>query len=305
MNAVTFTPEERGRFAGGGLVILAVYLALSAVPAIIATVSGRTSVFIAIVHLAALAGVAMLITRRASGVAVEWIPLVAIPLLYTELPHIAVPRLYDATVQHWESLFFGASPARTAATNWPYPALSELLHAGYISYYAIIFGPPLFLYLRGQSELFRGTVAGLMTTFAVCYAVFIVFPVAGPRYQWTAPAGSFDGPVRQLVLGVLSAGSAKGTAFPSSHVAVATVQSLLAFRWSVRAGVGLSVLTTLLAFGAVYGGFHYAVDVMAGAGVGLALGLALSFATRDLFAGLVPKFGSSIKGVDQSAGDVR
>ena len=75
--------------------------------------------------------------------------------------------------------------------------------------------------------------------------------------------------------------------------------------WSVRAGAGLSVLTTLLAFGAVYGGFHYAIDVIAGAGVGLALGLALSFATRDLFAGLVPRFGSSIKGVDQSAGDVR
>ena len=303
MNATTGAPEERARFTG--LVILATYLGLSAVPAIIATMSGRASVLVAIAHFAALVVVATLIARRAPGTITEWLPLIAIPLLYSELPHIAAPRLYDPTVQQWEATMFGASPARTAATNWPFPVLSELLHAGYISYYAIIFGPPLWLYLRGQRDFFRNTVAGLMTTFALCYAVFILFPVAGPRYEWPAPAGSFDGPVRRLVLGVLTAGSAKGTAFPSSHVAVATVQSLLAFRWSVRAGVGLSVLTTMLAFGAVYGGFHYAVDVVAGGGVGLALGLALSFTTRDLFAGLVPSLGRSINSVDQSAGDVR
>src|SRR5215212_8101142 len=104
MNATTGAPEERGRFTG--LVILATYLALSSLPAIIAMMRGSASVLIAIAHLASLAGVAMLIARRASGVAVDWLPLIAIPLLYAELPHIAVPRQYDATVQHWESLLF-------------------------------------------------------------------------------------------------------------------------------------------------------------------------------------------------------
>jgi membrane-associated phospholipid phosphatase len=163
-----------------------------------------------------------------------------------------------------------------------------LLHAAYVSYYAIIYVPPVVLYLRRRRETFYSTVAGLMTVFAFSYFIFVVFPVAGPRYVWPPPPAVFDGPVRRFVLHVLAAGSAKGTAFPSSHVAVATVQSVLAFRWSARAGVVLSVLTTGLALGAVYGGFHYGVDVLAGAAVGLVIGITLLIANRDTGAAARP-----------------
>jgi membrane-associated phospholipid phosphatase len=211
----------------------------------------------------------------------DWLPLAAIPFLYAELPRLALTGLHDGRVQRWELSTFDTSPAQTLAARWSAPLLSELLHAAYLSYYAIIYVPPVLLYLRGRRDTFYSTVAGLMTVFVLCYTIFIMFPVAGPRYLWAPPERAFDGPVRRLVLHVLAAGSARGTAFPSSHVAVATVQSILAFRWSARAGVTLGVLTTGLALGAVYGGFHYGVDVLAGAGVGLVTGITLLFVNRD------------------------
>ena len=214
-------------------------------------------------------------------------------------------RLHDDVVQRWELATFNTSPVESASAHWPNAVVSELLHAAYLSYYLIVYGPPILLYARGRIDEFRGAVAGLMTMFAICYVVFIVFPVAGPRYEWAPPASLFDGPVRRLALQLIAAGSSKGTAFPSSHVAVATVQTVLAFRWSAPTGLLLGALTSCLAFGAVYGGFHYGVDVLAGAVLGLAVGLALLCADRDLFAGPFLSVAAFIQKVDESAGDVK
>jgi membrane-associated phospholipid phosphatase len=285
--------------------ILAVYLAISLLPAIVSWTSGRASGGVVGLHVVALAVVATLVLARGPSTVVDWLPLVAIPFLYAELPRIAVGGMHDQLVQAWETVVFGVSPARMASARWPYALLSESLHAAYLSYYFLIYGPPIVLYLRGRLEDFRTTVAGLMAMFALCYMVFIAFPVEGPRYEWTPAAAAFNGPVRRLALRVLAAGSSRGTAFPSSHVAVATVQAVLAFRWSARTGLLLSALTSCLAIGAVYGGFHYGVDVLAGGVLGLATGLALVLAHRDVFAGPFPSVAAPIQNMDESAGDVK
>ena len=84
-------------------------------------------------------------------------------------------------------------------------------------------------------------------------------------------------PVRSLRLflphvtqGILEGGSSKGTAFPSSHVAVVVAQALMALLYQRWTGWAIALLSGGLAMGAVYGGFHYAVDIVAGAGVGVA-----------------------------------
>jgi membrane-associated phospholipid phosphatase len=220
-------------------------------------------------------------SARANGVLADWLPLFAVPFLYAELPSIHMGALHDAVVQQWESSWFGVSPAHVAAARWPSHALSELLHAAYLSYYAIIVLPPLVLYLRGDRAEFARVTAGLVSIFALCFAIFIVFPVAGPRYAWSPPPGVYDGAIRRFALRVLEAGSSRGTAFPSSHVAVAAAQSVMTLAWSRRFGLGLSVVTVLLAAGAVYGGFHYAIDAVAGGLIGCAVGTVFSFVNRD------------------------
>jgi membrane-associated phospholipid phosphatase len=206
----------------------------------------------------------------------DWLPLLLMPFLYAELPYLigASAVLRDPLVQTWEAALFGGQPARALAARWPGATLSELLHLGYLLYYPIVYVPPLMLYFAGRREEFRRTVFAVMLTYVVCFLVFALFPVEGPRYAWGAPPSVPAGPIRSLTLAVLERGSSRGTAFPSSHAAVASAQAILALRYQRGLGVGVAVMSALLMIGAVYGGFHYAVDVLAGAVVGAAIGSA-------------------------------
>ena len=220
-----------------------------------------------------------------------WLPLLAVPVCYAALPTVAagLGRLtrHDARVIGWEHALFGTSPVLTLSAHWSVRPLSELLHAGYLSYYLLIYAPPAWLWwratrpaapgaLRSASsdvDAFAAAVFTVWLTFACCYAVFAWFPVQGPWYEWAAPPTIPDGPVRRAVHALLHAGSSRGTAFPSSHVAVSVAHTLALARVAPRLAPAAAVATALLAAGAVYGAFHYGVDVLAGALVGLALGL--------------------------------
>lgn len=201
-----------------------------------------------------------------------WAPLLTLLFLYSEIPLLlratGSSGFYDDTVLSWEARLFSGQPAKDWAGRWPSRALSELLHAAYLSYYPIIFSVPAVLWIRRRYREFGDAVFALMFTFIACFVWYLLFPVEGPRYLWLAPVGSVDGPLRSFTAALLAARSSRGTAFPSSHVAVATAQSILAIRYFGARGAIVGVLTVGLAIGAVYGGFHYAVDVLAGLALG-------------------------------------
>ena len=198
----------------------------------------------------------------------RWLPLLLVLFLYAELPLLIAAAghsaTYDTVVTRWELSLFGGQPALDWAENWPSRAVSELLHLAYLSYYPIIFSVPVALQLqRREAELSRAVFV-VMLTFIACFATYIAFPVAGPRYLWPSPADDVAGPVRGLTLFLLESQSSRGTAFPSSHVAVATTQAFLAVHYFGKRGLIVAVLAGLLALGAVYGGFHYLIDAIAG-----------------------------------------
>jgi len=211
-------------------------------------------------------------TPRASASMRVLLPLFALPFLYAELPALIAAAghqgTFDATVIQWESRLFGGQPASAWAHHMPVLAISEILHGAYLLYYAIIFSVPVVLYSAGRSDDLSRAAFVLLLTFVACFAIYVAFPVAGPRYVWPAPTGVPQGPVRSAVLWLLETGSSRGTAFPSSHVAVSVTQSILAVRYLGRRGWIVPTITTGLAAGAVYGGFHYAIDVVAGAILG-------------------------------------
>ena len=57
--------------------------------------------------------------------------------------------------------------------------------------------------------------------------------------------------VRRLALWLLEGGSSRGTAFPSSHAAVAVAASIASLRYQPKLGAGVAFTTVLLVFGAV------------------------------------------------------
>lgn len=219
--------------------------------------------------------------HRLREVAADWTFPVALPFLYAELPILmagmpGAVTYRDGPVAALEAALFGGQPAFEWASALPVPWVSELLHLGYLAYYPLIYLPPalLWLGLTGPREpvlrrdAFDRTVLALCLAMLPAFAIMVAWPVQGPRYLGV-PAGIPHGPARSAVLTVLEAGSSRGAAFPSSHVSLAVAQTALALRWQRPVGVASAAAALLLAAGAVYGGFHYAVDVLAGGLLGL------------------------------------
>jgi len=211
--------------------------------------------------------------QRPARLLLDWFPILLVPVVYAELAQL-IPALhgahyYDGLIQRIEERVFNGFPSRELAQAYPARWLSELLHAGYLSFYLVIYVPPLLLYATGRIDQARRTIFSVMLAFTLHYLVFVYFPVQGPRYLFPAPSGPLaDGPIYQLSHWLLERGSSQGAAFPSSHVGVSVAQALTALRFQRKLAPVIGVLALLVAVGSVYGGFHYATDAVAGALLG-------------------------------------
>ncbi len=252
--------------------LLAAYLALTSVP--LAHLGVATGRWVPLGIHAVGMGIVLAANAsrgRATQILRDWTPLGLGPFLYIELRWIiegAGRPHADALVASWEAGLFPSDPSASLATRWPSLAVSELLHFCYLSYYAIVYVPPALLWLRGRRREFADTVLTLVVVYALCFVTYALFPVDGPRFVH-GPSSAPLGPIRTIVVQLLESGSSRGTAFPSSHVAAALVAAVCAVRFQRGVGVVVAVLTAGLALGAVYGGYHYAVDVLAGIGTAL------------------------------------
>lgn len=186
----------------------------------------------------------------------------------------AVP-VHDALVQRWEEALFGFQPARDWWRAAPSDFWSTVFHGAYFAYYLIIPLPIGWFAWTGNLPALRRTVLYVTVTFALCYLAFVLFPVAGPYYEFARPTGAFvQNPMARLVYDVLSSGSAYGAAFPSSHVAATVTAAAAAMMGSQKLGWILVVPTALLTIGVVYCQMHYAVDAIAGVAVaGVVVGM--------------------------------
>ena len=265
--------------------LLVVYL--SATAAILLAGHERVSTLAIGAHVVVLiATAAVTYVRSVPSWLRAWAPLLLLLFLYSEMPAIIAAaghvQLADPQVIAWEAALFRGQPAVLWARIWPSTVFSELVHLAYLLYYPVIFAVPAILYLRGRQQEFHLAVGILLTTFIVCFLSYAAFPVAGPRYLWESAAPA--GPFRRLALFLLESRSSQGTAFPSSHVAVATTQAVLSLALFGRRGLWFVLIASGIAAGAVYGGFHYAIDIAAGAALGVTVavgGLLLSRYRRD------------------------
>jgi membrane-associated phospholipid phosphatase len=138
-------------------------------------------------------------------------------------------------------------------------------------YYFIPVSLVLWLTLRRERARLSEALTATLGSFLVCALIFIAFPVAGPyHYFGHRPASEIAGFFPRIANSVIQMGSSVGTAFPSSHTAVAFAVWLSAWRLARPLFWGLALVVPGLAVGTVYGGFHYAVDTLAGAAIGCA-----------------------------------
>lgn len=204
------------------------------------------------------------------------LPLVLLIALYTLLDIVNLAgnvRTWDREIQVVEQALTGGQPARDWWRTSPSVFWSTLLHAAYFAYYALIAVPALLILATGTAEERELFTTRVIVCFMLCYAVFALFPVSGPYYQFAQPSGAFiDNLPARLVYASLSGGSSFGAAFPSSHVAATVTCTVVMVRLRPRVGVWLVLPAVLLTVSVVYCAMHYAVDAVAGLALGLVVG---------------------------------
>lgn len=217
-----------------------------------------------------------LLSRPDSGRAGKWLreiyPVILLGALYPAIDILngfGAVSVHDLAVRTWEHHLFGSDISRTWWQATTSPFWSTVLHAAYFAYYPIVLTPVLVFLWLGKTLDARRAVLWLIATFLVCYSLFLLYPVAGPYYEFPRPDPWFlDNAPARLVYATLARGSAYGAAFPSSHVAAALVATAAAFRGSPSLGWLLLGPAVLLSVGVVYCQMHYGVDALAGAAIG-------------------------------------
>ncbi len=210
-------------------------------------------------------------------------------LLYTgfyretgELNHIFISNFLDPFFIQLEMRLFGFQPSLAFMERLPYLPLSELFYVAYFSYYVMIAGIGLALYLRDRAQFFH-YLSLVCFVFYICYLIYIIMPVIGPRVFFqgvtdyrlppevqpavppTYPEAVKVGVFYQIMAWIYRIFEAPGAAFPSSHVAVAIVTVFCSFHYLPRIRWLHLVDVVLLCFATVYCRYHYTVDVAAGA----------------------------------------
>jgi hypothetical protein len=230
-----------------------------------------------LLHAVYVLGIPLLVrfsTRHALlGFVREWYPILGITFMYGELQYlnqILRTGYHDALVMEWEMAIFGRQMATDFRAMLPWKPLGEVIHFGYFCYYLTL--PALFipLWLTKRYREFRVAMSVVGATYLFCYLWYIYFPVTGPFWQLPKPDADSQGWVfPQLTYSIVSAGSSRGSAFPSSHIAASIAVLAMAKHFYRPSYYFLFAPVLLLTVGTVYGGFHYAIDAVAGLAVGL------------------------------------
>jgi membrane-associated phospholipid phosphatase len=268
------------------------YLVYLAAVAVLALRSDATGLGVFVWHAAiALAIVLVSLNRLRSRVLNfmhDWYPLAMFIFTFEEIAHFSlsvVPHWQDWQVVGFEQRIFGESPNLWLRQFASRP-LSEFMDFGYFTYYPMFPVIGGLLYGHGKQQLFRRLMYSSALMYIISFAIYLGFPCEGPRRALPGFTTPPKGYVFSWLVHLIQGGAGvHGNALPSSHVGLAVLCSLIAYRWRTGFGVLLAISAVLIPAGAVYDGYHYFSDVLAGVVVALT-----SYGLGSLIVNLDSKF---------------
>ncbi len=226
--------------------------------------------------------------REFFSIARDWVPLVLTLVAYREMDWFT-PLAWDHHLEfrwiEWDrSLLYGWGFQRAIESLGA--LLPSYLEFCYLLVYAV--GPftVAVLYLERRRDRVNQVLFLYLLGTLLGYALFPYFPSQPPRTLF----GDSDLPnvmtaLRRFNLWIVNGYGIHSSVFPSAHVS-----SAFSAGWALlmylpdrkRYGVGMLVYAVSVSVAAVYGRYHYAVDVLAGFGVSLiAAGIILAANKRE------------------------
>ena len=257
--------------------IIAGYMVVVSVPLALGAARGTSGCAQQLlVNLAVLCGLALVcvLSRRSRWWLFAFLRLSYGPALFAVLYRqtatvwpVFYERPLDAWLVHIEQALWGSQPSLVFAQHAPWRWLSELFCAAYYAYYYFI---PAMLFTvlltRGYTTAER-VVFSTTLCFLICYTLFWLFPTVAPHYWFPPHAGPqlYQGYLfNHLLFLFTAAGEVPAGAFPSSHIAVALLLTIQAYRFAPRLFPFMLAVTVVMCPAVVYLRAHYAVDVPAG-----------------------------------------
>jgi membrane-associated phospholipid phosphatase len=219
----------------------------------------------------------------------DWLPLLFFTTVFEEVSFLALTirgTWQNEYLVAVESAIFPAGPS-----VWLHQHLaawsSELLEFGYFTFYPLypaVAGVLWAWRTRPQfAGAFRKMTDSLSVGYLACYGSYLLFPTRSPSHNAGLTAlrpGDSGGPFHVLVRLIQGRAGVHGNAFPSAHIMLAFVVLVFTFRYLPRVAPVLLFCVLLMCVGAIYDGYHYAIDVVAGAALGLVVALPFVSAPR-------------------------
>jgi membrane-associated phospholipid phosphatase len=212
----------------------------------------------------------------------DWLPAIFFISVFEQVSFLSLTlrgAWQNPTLIGWESALFAVPPAEWLR-RYSSPWFSELLEFGYLSFY-ILYPAVGGAFWVGRERpqftpAFRRMTDALSVGYLICYVTYLLFPTQSPLHDAgiAAAATPSGGPFHFLVRLIQGNTGVHGNAFPSAHIMVAVLVLVFAWRYIPRAAPWILICVLLMCAGAVYDGYHYALDVIAGAGIGLLIGCA-------------------------------
>ncbi len=172
----------------------------------------------------------------------------------------------DDFLIHLDAISFGCQPSLEFSRVMPWYWMNELMNFAYLSYYFIIAGTVISLYIKDAATGFKA-VTVLLCSFFLYYILFILLPAEGPQFYLPSPdnATPYTKPFRAIMRFLQETGEKPTGAFPSSHVGITVICMMILWLNNGRKLFWcLLPLAILLIASTVYIKAHYLVDVIAG-----------------------------------------
>lgn len=255
------------------------YLALASTVIVVFGAELRSAPWLLLAHAATVAGVVTLCAaaerwpKPGLRFARHWYPLSLFIGLFEELQslvHLIIPHWQDRWLIAFDYALLGAHPT-VWLEQFSSPLLNDTMQAAYISYYfyPVVLGGVL--YAREETRSLRIFMTATAAAYYISYVIAILFPIEGPYHTLGAlqRVPELHGGFFTALIGVVERfGRVHGAAFPSLHVAGATVAVLAAWRFQRRLFWWFLPFFGAMLVSTVYGRYHYVADLLAGLVVG-------------------------------------
>ena len=147
----------------------------------------------------------------------------------------------------------------------------------YFTYFFYTFSLGLYLHVQDRIHDFQTMSFAVLFGYLISYTFFAITPADGPRWSLVSEGLLPSAEQRQrgywlttFVEKIMYGVAHRGGAMPSAHSSTAVIFFVWCWRiWGPEVGVIALVIATGMWLGAIYGRYHYTIDIILGALLGV------------------------------------